>query len=92
MGKVTVTLPSWIDKEEVMRNLRAHALLKMEFYRSRMKPFEVKYATTLPRFRRRVEKSAEEDFAAWDDLMEWEAYYQAYQEWKKRHSELRRRR
>jgi hypothetical protein len=94
MKKITVMLPSWIDKGEaqgeVVRNLRARALLKMEFYRSRMKPFEAKYATTFSRFRGRVAKSPEEDPAAWDDLIEWEAYYQAYQEWKKRHAELRR--
>lgn len=92
MRKVTVTLPNWIAKEEaqeeMVRNLRARALLKMEFYRSKMKPFEAKYATTFPHFQRRVAKNPKEDFAAWDDLMEWEAYYQGYQEWKKRHAEL----
>jgi len=79
MRKVTVTLPAWIGKEEaqeeVVRDLRARALLKMEFYRSKMKPFEAKYATTFPRFQRRVEKSRKEDLTAWDDLIEWEAYY-----------------
>jgi hypothetical protein len=93
MKKVTITLPSWIAQDEVqdmvVRDLRAHALLKLEFYRSKMKPFEVKYATTFPRFQRCVEKGAQEDFAAWDNLIEWEAYYRAYQEWKKRYTELR---
>ena len=93
MRKVTLTLPNWIDKgeaqKEVVRNLRSHALLKMEFYRSRMKTYEAKYTTTFPRFQRRVTKSPKEDFTAWDDLIEWEAYYRAYQEWKKRHTELR---
>jgi hypothetical protein len=37
-----------------------------------------------------VEKSAKEDFDAWDDLIEWEAYYRGYQEWKKRYAELRK--
>jgi len=93
MRKVTVALPAWIGKEEaqeeVVRDLRARALLKMEFYRSKMRAFEVKYATTFPRFQRRVEKSKKEDFTAWDALIEWEAYYRGYQEWKKRHAELR---
>ncbi len=93
MRKVTITLPSWIGQDEaqdmVVRDLRAHALLKLEFYRSKMKLFEAKYATTLPRFQRRVEKGNQEDFAAWDDLIEWEAYYRGYQEWKKRSTELR---
>ena len=92
MRKVTVTLPDWIGKEEaqeeVVQNLRSHTLLKMEFYRSKMKPFEAKHATTFSRFQRQVIKRPKEDFAAWDDLMEWEACYRAYQEWKKRHAEL----
>lgn len=94
MRKVTVVLPTWIAKEEaqeeVIRDLRTRALLKMEFYRSKTKPFEVKYATTFSRFQRQVEKSSKEDFAAWDDLIEWEAYYRGYQEWKKRYAELRK--
>jgi hypothetical protein len=93
MRKVTVALPTWVGKEEaqkeVVRDLRARALLKMEFYRSRMKPFETKYGATFPRFQRRVEKSSKEDFAAWDDPIEWEAHYRSYQEWKKHHAELR---
>lgn len=93
MRRVTVALPAWIGKEEaqeeVVRDLRVRALLKLEFYRSRMKSFESKYATTFPRFQRRVGKSAKEDFAVWDDLIEWEAYYRGYQEWKKRYAELR---
>ena len=93
MRKVTVALPTWIGKEEaqgeVVRDLRARALLKLEFYRSKMKLFEAKYATTFSRFQRRVEKASQEDPAAWDDLIEWEAYYRSYQEWKKRHAELR---
>jgi hypothetical protein len=94
MRKVTITLPSWISKEkaqeEVVQDLRARALLKMEFYRSKMKLFEAKYATTFPHFKRKVEKSAKEDFTAWDDLIEWEAYHRSYQEWKKRHTELQK--
>jgi hypothetical protein len=92
MKKVTLTLPSWIGQDEaqamVMRDLRAHALLKLEFYRSKIKPFEAKYAATFPRFQRRVEKGTQEDFTAWDDLIEWGAYYRAYQGWKKCYTEL----
>jgi hypothetical protein len=84
MRKVTIALPSWIGKDEaqetVVRDLRAQALLKLEFYRSKMKLFEAKYATTFPRFRKRVEKGTTEDFTAWDDLIEWESYYRGYQE------------
>ena len=50
MKKVTITLPNWIGQDEaqdmVVRDLRAHALLKLEFYQSKMKPFEAKYWQT----------------------------------------------
>jgi len=36
-----------------------------------------------------VEKATQEEFAAWDDLIEWEACYRGYQEWTKRYTELR---
>jgi hypothetical protein len=92
MKKVPITLPSWIGPEEaqnlVIRDLRAQALVKLEFYRSKMKPFEAKYATTFSRFQQRVKKAPREDYTAWDDLIEWEAYYRGYQEWKKRYAEL----
>jgi hypothetical protein len=68
MKKVTIALPNWIGEDEaqdmVVRDLRAHALLKLEFYRSKMKPFEAKYATTFPRFQRRVEKATQEETAS----------------------------
>ena len=92
MKKVPITLPSWIGTDEaqnlVMRDLRAQALVKLECYRSKMKPFEAKYATTFSRFQQRVKKAPKEDCAVWDDLIEWEAYYRSYQEWKKRYAEL----
>jgi hypothetical protein len=82
----TSTLPNRIGPEEaqnlVMRGLRVQALVKLEFYRSKMKPFETKYATAFSRFQQRVKKAPREDYTAWDDLIEWEAYYWGYQEWK----------
>ena len=94
MRRVTVELPTWIGKEEaqeeVIRDLRARAVLKMEYYRSKVRLFESKHATTFARFQRRVEKAPAEDPAAWDDLIEWEAHHRAHQQWKKRHAELRR--
>jgi hypothetical protein len=73
-----------------VRTLHARALLKMEIYRSQMKALKAKYGTTFSRFPRGVTKSAQENFTAWDDLLEWQACYRAYQQWRKRHTELRR--
>jgi hypothetical protein len=63
MKKAPITLPSWVGTEEaqnlVMRDLRAQALVKLEFYRSKMKPFEAKYATTFSRFQEWKKRYAE---------------------------------
>ncbi len=94
MRKVMVALPAWISRDEaqaeVVRDLRARALLKVELYRSKMQPFEAKYGMTLARFRQHAEKGSQENCAAWDDFLEWEAAHAAHREWKKRYSELRR--
>jgi hypothetical protein len=54
-----------------------------------MNSFEAKHATTFSPFQQRVKKASREDCADWDDLIEWEAYYRGYQEWKKRYADLR---
>jgi hypothetical protein len=52
MRQVTVTLPTWVGKketqEEIVRDLRPRALLKMEFYRSRMKLLKRSSARSSP--------------------------------------------
>jgi len=93
MRKVTVAVPMWIGKdeaqEELTRDLRSRALLKTEYYRTRIKSFEAHYRTTFARFQKTSVK-AREDFAAWDDLIEWESCQRAYREWRERHAQLRR--
>ena len=92
MTTLTVTVPSWVNKEaaedDFLRSLKGKALLKMEFYRSRMKPFQAKYDTTFSEFQQRVQTAAEENFAEWDDLIEWEAYQTAFTQWEERYQEL----
>jgi len=84
MRRVTVALPAWIGREEaqaeVVRDLCTRALLKVELYRSKTKPFEAKYRATFARFRRHVEKGRREDCAVWNDLLQWEAAYTAHRE------------
>ncbi|MBN2090454.1 hypothetical protein JW964_12645 [candidate division KSB1 bacterium] len=64
------------------------ALLKMEFYRSRIKPFEMKYQITFPEFQQRIQTASEEKFTEWDDFIEWEAYQIAFVKWQERYQEL----
>jgi hypothetical protein len=92
MRKVTLELPSWINKEkakeEVLKTLLEKALLKTEYYRSKINPFERKYSLGFYEFKKKVESSPSENFEEWDDLIEWEAYTKAYEEWKKKYDEL----
>ena len=92
MTTLTVKIPSWVKKEEAeddfLRNLMGKALLKMEFYRSRMRSFQTKYHITFSEFQQRVQTAAEENFVEWDDLIEWEAYQTAFSQWEERYQEL----
>jgi hypothetical protein len=92
MTTLTVKVPSWVKKEaaqeEFLSSLLGKALLKMEFYRSKMKPFETKYQLSFPEFQKRVESASKENFGEWDDLIEWEANYTAFLKWEERYKEL----
>lgn len=92
MTTMTVQVPSWVKKEEAreefLKNLRGKALLKMEFYRSKIMPFERKYGLSFTEFREKVHLASEENFEEWDDLMEWEAYHTAFREWESHYQEL----
>ena len=92
MRVVTMEVPTWVTEEEIQRDalqaLKFRALWKLEYYESRMRPFERKYGTSFEEFKSRVEKAPQENFEEWDDLLEWEAYYRAYKEWQKRYEEI----
>ncbi len=93
MTTLTVKVPSWLKKEqaqeEFIKSLMGKALLKMEFFRSKMKPFEIKYKLTFPDFQKRIEASSKENFEEWDDFIEWEANYTAFAKWEERYLELK---
>lgn len=93
MTTLTIKIPSWIKKEdaqeEFFRNLMGKALLKMELYRSKMKPFEIRYQLSFPEFRKRIESTSKENFSEWDDFIEWDANYSAFVKWEERYGELK---
>ena len=93
MKEIALEVPSWISedlaKEKFLRTLMGEALMKVEYYRSLMKPFERKYSTSFKDFKKKVESSKEESFQAWDDLIEWEAYHRAHEEWTRKYEELK---
>lgn len=93
MKKIALEVPSWLDKKEArdkfLHSLRNEALMKVEYYQSMMKPFERKYSVSFEEFKKKVSSSSEENFEAWDDLIEWEAYFRAYKEWIEKYRELK---
>ena len=93
MKEIILEIPSWIGeaeaRKEFFRFLISEALMKIEYYRSLMKPFECKYTISFTDFKKQIESSKHEDFQAWDDLIEWEAYFRAHEEWTKKYEELR---
>ena len=89
---ITVKLPRQIAQNlqprEIIFFLLDKALTKVEFYRSKCREFEYKYKKDLNTFKKEVETSVE-NFALWDDLIMWEGYMQALQEWEKKYEELK---
>jgi len=98
MGKtvlrnITIQLPSTvvetISNREILSLLLDKAFGKKEYYRSKCRIMEEKYHTSFPVYKRSVEQAQEENFTAWDDLLLWEGYELAYQEWGRKFEELR---
>lgn len=75
---------------EIVYLLLDKALSKTEYYWSKCKEFEEKYCSTFSDFKKKVEDDREETFSDWDNLMVWEGYELAHQEWKKKYEELKR--
>jgi hypothetical protein len=75
--------------QEVYHLLLGKAMGKAEYYRSRKKEFEEKYNTDFETFRKKVETSKKERFDYWDDLLLWEGFEKAHQEWKQKYEALK---
>jgi len=92
MDTLTIKLPSWINKQEaeteLLSNLKLKAQLKMEYYRSKMLPFEKKYGVSFDEFKNRFNANNKENFDEWDDFIEWEASHTLYIQWKQRFEEI----
>jgi len=93
MEELTIKIPSWIKRDdaeiEFKNNLKAKAQLKMEYFRSKMLPFEKKYKCNFKDLNLRIHQETKEDFEKWDDYIEWEAIFKAFSEWKARLEELK---
>lgn len=95
MGTVTMEIhvPIWVKREkgvnDILRNLLFEAYAKMEYYQSRMLSFERKYGVSFIKFEKKIKEAKKENFEMWDDLIIWEGFYQAYNEWKQRYKDIK---
>jgi hypothetical protein len=88
VAKRTIHAPDWIEEKELLSLLLSHAATKYEYYASRSRGFETKYGHDFGSFKRSIDESNEESFSQWDDLIAWEAFDAATQQWKTRYEEL----
>ena len=79
--KIPVEVMKSMNKEDIYRDIIDKAITKIEFYKSKCIIFEKKYKCNLINFKNKIEKTKKEDYAKWDDLIEWEAYDQGKKEW-----------
>ena len=92
METITIKIPSWVNKEEVqkelLKNLKANAQFKLELYQSKMLPFERKYHCSFEEFQEDLESETKKSFDKWDDFIEWKAISIAVNEWENKLKEL----
>jgi ribosomal protein S15P/S13E len=88
LKEVKIKLPSdladTISGKEILNMLTDKALTMTEHYHSRCKEFEEKYGIDFGTFKKKVEATPEEVFSEWDDMLVWEGFELAYNEWKKK--------
>ncbi len=91
--EIKIRLPSdladTISDQEIMNLLMDKAFTTAEYYHSKCKSFEEKYGMGFDTFKKKVETAQEEVFPEWDDMLVWEGFVLAYDEWKKKLEELK---
>jgi len=87
--KIPPSMASEVNGPEIVEMLLDKALGKREFFGSKIKVFESKYGTDFATFKKRTDLG-DEKFDEWDDLLIWEGYVLAYQEWSRKYEDLKR--
>ncbi|MEK7730196.1 MAG: hypothetical protein AAB354_17440 [candidate division KSB1 bacterium] len=88
LTKRTLNAPDWLEEKDFLSLLLSHAATKHEYFDSRNRVFTTKHGCDYEVFKARVEGTQTESFGDWDDLIAWEAFHTASQEWKARYKEL----
>ncbi len=84
---VTIKAPSWVAADDLFGLLRQDLQLKRAYYDSQCRGFEQKHKQTLIEFETAM-RSAQENFEAWEDYMDWESAASAREELTQRLHEL----
>ena len=91
-SEITLRIPpsiaADIKNSEIVALLLDKALGKRDFYKSKIRVFESKYGTNFASFKKKSEKGVE-SFKDWDDLLLWEGFLLAYDEWNRKYEDLR---
>ncbi len=83
----TLNAPSWVAADDLLGLLRQDLQLKLAYYGSQCRNFEQKHKQSLAEYETALH-SAPEDFAAWEEFMDWESAEAARQELTQRLHEL----
>ncbi|MFQ5641476.1 MAG: hypothetical protein ACE5IR_26160 [bacterium] len=83
-----INIPDWLGENELLSLVLSHATTKYEYFASRARMYAEKYGTNFETFKKRIEEANDESFSEWDDLIAWEAFETAAEEWKDRYEEL----
>ncbi len=83
----TLKAPSWVAADDLFGLLRQDLQMKLAYYDSQCRGFEQKHKQRFADYETTL-KSKSEDFAAWEDFMDWETAEVARQELTQRLNEL----
>ena len=90
VAKRTMSAPDWLDEKELLSLSLSHATTKHEYFASRTRIFAAKYGCDYATYKKHIESSSQESYEGWDDLIAWEAFDAAAEEWRSRYEELRK--
>ncbi len=88
LTKKKVNIPDWLEENDVLSLALSHATTKYEYFASRTRMYSEKYGTDYKSFKKKIENAKNESFDEWDDLIAWESFETAAEEWKARYEEL----
>jgi hypothetical protein len=64
-----------VSKQDIENYVRMKIYTELTLIREKLMLFEKKYNCNFPDFEKKVTTAEEENFAEWDDYMEWKAFH-----------------